>query len=58
MRDTALSCTFRASGRSTAFRREEDRMTTGVSQSERSKAGKKINARLLCCRRSLKGRFP
>jgi hypothetical protein len=45
MRDTNLSCTFRASGRSTAFMREEDRMIRGVSQSERNKAGKKINAR-------------
>jgi hypothetical protein len=45
MRDTALSCTFRASGRSTAFSREEDRMITGVSQRERSKEGKKISAR-------------
>jgi len=44
MRDTALSCNFRASGRSTAFRREVDRMIRGVRKSERSKAGKKIDA--------------
>jgi hypothetical protein len=45
MRDTAFLCTFRSLGRSIVFRRTEYRITTGVSHRERSKAGKKINAR-------------